>query len=37
MVVQQDMNVQIRPHVVGIGWFNRVPGGPPLFYLRFRI
>ena len=25
------------PHAVGIGSFRGVPGGPQLFYLKFRI
>lgn len=25
------------PHAVGIGSLNREPGGPQLFYLKFRI
>ena len=35
--LHQRRSATIIPHAVGIGSFNRVPSGPRLFYLKFRI
>ena len=35
-LIESDVGDAI-PHAVGTGSFNRVPSGPRLFYLKFRI